>query len=240
MKVWMLMILSMFSLSSLQAQEEEKVLPTQEQIAAYMSAYDSQYDDEYKEIFSKFFDRLIVGRESLDNDNICMGFESHKQQEVDLLNELNPDYHQQLGRLDGLWDARKVGCQGAFEHVASLKKRYNDEIKTRLALGTNLGEKIVIIKLELLGYEPADLPRSCLNHERLQGLIEVFLKDELVAGDRLDYTQSHCSAIARQVNEILNDVAVAHANSQDIAAESNVPVRVFSGERRPADGAATR
>lgn len=238
MNVWMLLVtLLIFPLSLIQAQEEEKVLPTPEQISLYMSAYDQQYDSEHADVYAKFYERLLVGRESLQNTTICSSFEALKQKEVDQLNPASPDYHQSLGRLDGLWDARKVGCEGAFTHVANLKKRYNDEIKTRLANEANVGQKLVVIKLELLGMDPSELQRSCLNSNKLQGLIEVFLADELVPSDRLDYIQSHCSLIAGQINEILNDVARAHAETQDIAAEaSNVPVRVFSGDRRPAFG----
>jgi len=237
MRTWML-FLSLISLPliSIQAQEDERVLPTQEQIQAYMAAYDSQYDSEHSSFYSHHHDRLLLGRDSLSQSNICMNYDNAKKSEVDKLNTQGPQYHEQLGRLDGLWDARKVGCQGAFESIANLKQRYDDEIRPRLANDVNLGDKIVVIKLELLAMEPADLQRSCLNHARLEGIIQVFLSEDLRPGDRLDYTQSHCTAIARQINNILDDVAVAHRNNQDIAEESGVPVRIFSPSvRKPAE-----
>lgn len=239
------MIMAIFSMGyaySSTAIEAPEMTP--EQIRAYMSSYDQTYDNEHERMKNEVVEGLLTGLVRLDQERFCYQFDERKEVKLLSLEQSDPQYHAQLGAIDGEYDAKKVGCLEGYAFMKQQVEYYAQNIRPRWKEGIELGQKVAAIKLEIFDARVSTLERSCLNSPKVLGIVRIFLQDEQKADDRLSAIQADCQGQARQIVAIHQEILEREQSNQLLANEGEEApsMRVFSPrvDRVPAAGGAGR
>lgn len=212
-----------------QASTTEELM-TPEQIKAYMQAYDGEYDKIHPEMHSQVEESLLLGKIKLDQVHFCRELESRKKEAVSTLKIESPDYYEQLGSIDGLWDGRKEGCLDAYAAMEKRHKVFEKDLKPRFNDMMDLGQMLAIVQLELFGEPIETLSRSCLNSARMEGILKTFLADRIKPSDKLASLQAECQGQAREILALVREIN----ERPDLGSSGGGEIRIYGAPGAPA------